>query len=135
MRVGLGLLQAFIGLGAVGGGFMLLWDPSGATMGIPISLLEGSIFPNFLIPGIFLFTVNGLGSLAGAYLTFTRNRWAGPVATALGLILMTWIVIQVSIFRGYNWMHILYFILGMLEALLGVRLARGIPEGLRTAHS
>ena len=135
MRVGLGLLQAFIGLGAVGGGFMLLWDPSGATMGIPISLLEGSIFPNFLIPGIFLFTVNGLGSLAGAYLTFTRNRWAGPVATALGLILMTWIVIQVSIFRGYNWMHILYFILGMLEALLGVRLARGSPEGLRTAHS
>lgn len=134
VRVGLALLQAFIGVGAVAGGFMLIWDPSGAAMGIPVSLLEGSVFLDFFIPGFFLFTVNGLGSLAGAYLTFTRNRWAGPVAAALGLILMAWIVIQVSIFQGYNWMHVLYFALGLLEALLGVLLTRGRVEGQHAAQ-
>lgn len=134
MRIGLASLQAFIGLGAVGGGLVLIWDPSGATMGIPVSLLEGSIFPDFFIPGLFLFTVNGLGSLAGAYLTFTRNQRAELVAVALGLILVAWIVIQVSIFRGVHWLHVLYFLLGLAEALLGVRLTRERVEGLHSAH-
>lgn len=126
----LGSLQAFIGLGAVVGGFMFIWDPSGAAMGIPVSLLEGSIFPDFLVPGLFLFAVNGLGSLAGAVLTFSRNRRAGSVAVTLGLILMAWIVIQVAIIRTFHWLHALYFVLGLVEALLGVLLTRRRGEAV-----
>jgi len=50
MRISLASLQAFIGLGAVAGGFMLIRDPSGAAMGIPVSLLEESLFPRFSHP-------------------------------------------------------------------------------------
>lgn len=124
LRILLASLQVFIGLGAVGGGFMLILDPSGAAMGIPVSLLEGSIFRDYFIPGLFLFVVNGLGSLAGAVLTFVKNRSAGPVAIALGLILTAWIVIQVAIIRSFHWLHGLYFVLGVVEALLGVLLTR-----------
>jgi len=42
--IGLGSLQAFIGLGALGGGFMLVKDPSGSALGLPMSFLEGSHF-------------------------------------------------------------------------------------------
>jgi len=124
MNIILGLLQAFIALGAMAGGFMFIKDPSGAALGFPASMLEGSIFPDFLIPGLFLFLVNGLGSLIGALLSFTKNRYAGPAAIALGAILVAWIVIQVSIIRSFHWLHGLYFALGLVELLLGMLLSR-----------
>ncbi len=71
---GLGILQAFIGVGAVAGGLALVLDPSGATLGVPLELLEETPFATYLVPGIVLVAVNGLGSLAGAAMSFTRHR-------------------------------------------------------------
>lgn len=125
MNIILGLLQAFIALTALAGGFMFVKDPSGAAMGFHVSMLEGSIFPDYLVPGLFLFLVNGLGSLIGALLSFTKNRNAGPATIALGAILLAWIVIQVIIIRSINWMHGLYFVLGLVELVLGTIASRG----------
>ena len=116
----LGILQTFIGLGALGGGVLLVKDPSGSTLGLPLSFLEGSPFRDFLIPGIFLLTVNGIGSMIGAALTFTRRRYAQEIAIVLGAILIAWIVIQIVIIRSFHWMHVLYFILGVLELWIGL---------------
>ena len=122
--IGLGSLQAFIGLGALVGGFMLVKDPSGSALGVPLSFLEGSPFPDFLIPGIFLLAVNGVGSMIGAVLSFTRRRYAQEIAIVLGAILVAWIVIQVVIIRSFSWMHILYFILGVVELGIGLYIRR-----------
>ncbi|MFC2112672.1 hypothetical protein ACFLTA_05330 [Bacteroidota bacterium] len=124
LYIGLGALQAFIGLGALGGGFMLVIDTSGSALGVPLSFLEGSPFPNFLIPGIFLLVVNGVGSLIGAGFSFTRRPYAQETAIVLGVILVAWIVIQVIIIRSFSWMHVLYFILGVLELGLGLYIRR-----------
>jgi uncharacterized membrane protein len=121
---GLGVLQAFIGLGAIGGGFMLVKDPSGSALGLPASLLEGSPFFDFLIPGIFLLVVNGLGSMIGSALSFTRRRIAKEIAIVLGAILVAWIVIQVAIISSISWLHVLYFILGMVELGMGLYIKR-----------
>jgi len=118
--IGLGSLQAFIGLGALGGGFMLVKDPSGSALGLPMSFLEGSPFSDFLIPGIFLLAVNGLGSMIGAGLTYARRRYAEEIAIVLGTILVTWIVIQVVIIRSFSWLQILYFIFGVIELGIGL---------------
>lgn len=122
--IGLGSLQAFISLGALVGGFMLVKDPSGSALGVPLSLLEGSPFSDFLIPGIFLLAVNGVGSMIGAGLSFTRGRYTQEIAIVLGAILVAWIVIQVIIIRSFSWMHILYFILGVLELGIGLYIRR-----------
>lgn len=124
LAYGLGVLQTFIGLGAVGGGLGLALEPSGANLGIPLELLEGSPFSTYLIPGIVLLGVNGLGSLAGAAASFMRLRHAGETAMALGLFLVAWIVLQVYWFAGVHWLHALYFGLGWLELLLGWLLRR-----------
>jgi len=121
---GLGSLQAFIGIGAMGGGFMLVKDPSGSTLGVPLSLLEGSPFPNFLIPGIFLLAVNGVGSMIGAGLSFRRRRYAQEIAIVLGAILAAWILIQVVIIKSFSWLHILYIILGVVELGIGLYIRR-----------
>ncbi len=109
-----------IGLGALGGGYMLVRDPSGSALGLPMSFLEGSPFSDFLIPGMFLLAVNGIGSMIGAGLSFNRRRYSQEIAIVLGGILVAWIVIQVVIISSFNWLHVLYFILGVVELGFGL---------------
>ena len=116
---GLGVLQAFIGVGAVAGGLGLALDPSGKSLGVPLELLTETPFATYLVPGIVLFAVNGLGSLAGAGASFARHRYAGEAAMALGAFLMAWILIQVYWMSGFHWLHWLYLSLGIAEVALG----------------
>ena len=123
---GLGTLQAFIGLGAVGGGIALVLEPSGFKLGIPLELLKSTPFSTYLVPGIVLFVVNGLGSLVGAAASFIRNRYAGMTAMALGVFLIAWIMFQVYWFAGFHWLHVLYLGLGLLEFVLGWLLQKAL---------
>ena len=116
---GLTVLQAFIGIGAVAGGLGLMLNPSGGSLGLPLELLEKTPFSTYLVPGLVLFTVNGLGNLAGAVASFTRRRFAGEIAMALGAFLVAWILIQVYWMSGFHWLHWLYLGLGIVEAVLG----------------
>ncbi|MBN1318955.1 MAG: hypothetical protein JXA42_25965 [Anaerolineales bacterium] len=116
----LGILQVFIGIGAVPPGIMVIIEPSGASMGVSVDMLEGSLFPNFLIPGIFLLLVNGIGSLVGAILAFKKHPFAGKAGIGLGMLLLMWIIVQViSLGPPLHWLQILYFILGAIELILG----------------
>jgi len=119
LSVGLGLLQAFIGVGAVAGGLGLALDPTGKSLGIPLELLQETPFATFLTPGIVLFAVNGLGSLTGAIATFARHQYAGETAIALGAFLTAWIAVQGYWFAGFHWLHWLYLSLGIAEVVLG----------------
>ena len=73
----------------------MVFEPSGAYLGIPPELLADSPFSTYLVPGIVLFTVNGLGSLVGAAASFAQYRYAGETAMALGVFLVAWIILQV----------------------------------------
>ncbi|MGD8538892.1 MAG: hypothetical protein PVI66_09245 [Candidatus Aminicenantes bacterium] len=121
---GLGILQLLIGLGAVAGGVGLI---SGGLK-FPLEWLSRSPFTSYLIPGIVLLTVNGIGSLVGGFASFRRYRYAGDIAVALGIFLALWIVIQVYWVGGVHWLHILYFVLGVLEFLLGLLLRQNLKN-------
>lgn len=119
----LGLLQVFIALGAVPVGLNFILDPTGASLGFPLDWLADTLFKNYLIPGIFLFSVNGIGSLIGAFLTFRRHRLASLMAVGLGTFLLAWIVVQVfTLGPPIHWLQVLYFVLGAVELLLGWRM-------------
>jgi len=66
MHIVLGPLQGFISLGATAGGSMLVIDPSGAAMRLPLSWLDRLMSADDLIPGLFLFHISGFGSMLGA---------------------------------------------------------------------
>ncbi len=53
-------LLLFLSLGALFGGAVLVLDPSGGLLQIPVTILENSPFNNFLIPGLILFTILGV---------------------------------------------------------------------------
>jgi len=51
----------FLGFSAIGGGGALIVSPSGELLGgLPLSMLDGSPFSDFFIPGIILLFVMGL---------------------------------------------------------------------------
>jgi hypothetical protein len=114
-RIGLGVIQVFVGLSAVAGGLGLTLDPSGSNVGIPLEYLADSPFEDYLIPGMVLLVVNGLGSLVGAAATFTRRRFAGEAGLALGAFLVLWILAQLFWVAWFHWLHALYLCLGGLE--------------------
>ena len=125
----LGILQLFIGLGAVGGGLGLVLEPSGANLGMPLEMLNHSPFSDFLIPGIVLLIVNGLGSIAGSVLSFKLFQYVAEIALALGTFLVVWILIQVYWIYTFHWLHALYLSLGIIELVLA-RLLRKVFKRL-----
>ena len=56
LAIWLGILQIFIGIGAVPPGIEMIADPSGSSFGMSVDMLINSPFSGFLIPGIFVFS-------------------------------------------------------------------------------
>lgn len=123
IRLTLGSLQVFVGLSGVAGGIGLVSDPSGLNVGMSIEILADTPFSNFLVPGLVLLAINGLGSLLGSFLTLTQRPFAAKAAIALGILLIAWIVIQVYWIGLVHWLQPLYLGLGVLELALGLMLA------------
>ncbi|HPR33478.1 MAG TPA: hypothetical protein PLK12_15370 [Prolixibacteraceae bacterium] len=116
----LGYLQVFVGMGAVAGGLPMILNPGGSDQGLTTEVLANSPFPDYLIPGIFLFVVNGLGSLFGAYLSLKDKALASRAGMVLGIILILWIVIQVYYLGLVSWLQPFFFIIGIAELVLGI---------------
>lgn len=114
-----GIIQLFIGIGAIAAGIGFIIDPSGKNVGIPTEIIKNSPFDDFLIPGLFLLIINGIGSITGSILSFVRHRHAGTVGILLGIALIIWITAQVYWIGLSSWMQPFYFGLGMIEFLLG----------------
>lgn len=69
------LLHLLLGIGAVFGGVVLVIDPSGELINMPITLLENSPFDSFLIPGIILFVVLGVLPLIVSFALATKRQF------------------------------------------------------------
>lgn len=113
------ILQAFNGLSGLAGGFGLITNPDGEALAMTTEWLQSTPFSNFLIPGIVLFTFNGLGNIAGFIATLRRHEKAALVATAFGAIMMVWIVAQVSWIGYKSFLQPLYFSTGLLQFVTG----------------
>jgi hypothetical protein len=115
----LGCLQIFIAIGAIPAGVGYLMDTSGAKLGVTPELLEKSPLDSFLLPGLFLVLVNGLATATGGVLSFLRHRYAGLAALVLGNILILWIIIQVAWIGMISFMQPMFFVIGVIETVLG----------------
>jgi hypothetical protein len=115
-----GALQALIGVGAVICGALLVIAPDGRYLQMPADMLRGSPFATFLIPGLILFLVNGVGNIASAVLCFRTHRLGGFTGLLFGFGLIIWLFVQVNLIGGGSWLQYLYFVLGILVLLLGI---------------
>jgi hypothetical protein len=94
-------LEVLLGIGALGGGLVLVIAPRGEIMPLPLSALAGSPFDTYLGPGLILFTVLGIGPLVAATLAWRRDSIAPFAAFAVGMALLIWIGVEIAII-GYS---------------------------------
>jgi len=115
----LGIIQIFIAISAIPAGITFIIDPSGQLNGTTTELLTNSPFSNFLIPGLFLLIVHGVGNLFSALLSFQRLNIASFAGMLLGTILILWIIFQVAWIGLSSFLQPLFFAIGIIEAVLG----------------
>lgn len=122
------VLQIFLALGAIFGGGMLIIDPSGELLKMPLSLLEKSTFPNYFIPGLLLFFILGVipvwisfgliskkgSNIANKLNVFPHQHWAWSFTLYSGFALIIWIFAQAYFFQAVYAVHLVYFTLGIV---------------------
>lgn len=118
------LLLLFNGIGAFYGGLKFITDPSGASIGMPLSLLEHSPFTNFLIPGIVLLVANGLLSFVAIGLIIGKVPYYPYAIQGEGCILFGWISIQVLMLQTVNGLHITLWLVALLLIGSGIVLRK-----------
>ena len=113
-------LEVFTALGAIPVGFMLLTDPTGAGVGFPSGWIEATPFGSYLVPGLYLFAMNGVAMLVLAALSIQRHRWAPGLTVALGAGLVIWIAVQVVVMPETSALQAAYGAIGLTLVVVGV---------------
>jgi hypothetical protein len=110
-------LVLFLSVTAVGGGLGILlgWIP------LPLEILPGSLFADYTIPGFsLLLIVSGLGMIATSALR--RHSPLGlPASFLAGFSTMIFETVEIVVI-GWHWLQGVYFAVGLLIAVLTVRL-------------
>lgn len=114
-------LHAFVGLGAMGGGLMAILNPQGPG-GMPVDALKNSPFTDYLIPGMILFTVIGLGNVFGAATVLLKSRFQGYISSVFGWALVIWIIVQCIMLQSIVSLHVIFFAIGLVQAALAMLL-------------
>jgi peptidoglycan/LPS O-acetylase OafA/YrhL len=112
----------FQALSGLGGGVFLIADPTGETLNLPLSFLRNSPFPDYLIPGIILFTVLGVYPLIVTAGLWKRKYWGWLGSIFLGIALLIWIFVEI-IMIGYQPeppLQLIYGILGIVILFLAL---------------
>jgi hypothetical protein len=126
------VLEVLLGVGAVGGGGALMLGPRGEIMPLPLSALKGSPFDTYFVPGLILFGVLGLGSLAAALLVWLRHPLAPVTTTVVGVVLLIWIAVEIAII-GYSNdppLQPIYLFLGSVITVVGLGWLRASYLGM-----
>jgi len=115
-------LEGFLALSALAGGALLMAGPHGEFIPLPMHLLEGSMFADYFFPGFILFAVLGLGSVAAACLAGKRHRLAPLAAGVVGLALLIWMGVEISIvgFSDNPPLQPIYIVLGVAIFWVGL---------------
>jgi hypothetical protein len=110
---------AFLGITAIAGAIPMLLSPGGSPQYMPPSLLHNTPFHTFLIPGIVLFSANGLLSLWILWLVIRRRRGCGLWVAAQGCVLLGWLLVQCWMLQIVMWLHYTYGALALLLVASG----------------
>ena len=128
------ILLAFLGVGALFGGGALIISPSGELLGMPLSMIKDSPFPNFLIPAIFLFVFLGLApcllifalvkkpesKIAQRINLFKDMHWSWSFSVYIGLILIVWLQLEMMFIHSVHWSHTFYMFLAVAILIVAI---------------
>jgi hypothetical protein len=110
-------LHVFVGIGALAGGLAAITNPK-APLGAPVEMLKNSPFNDFLIPGIILFAIIGVGNITSALIFFFKSKYQGYLSSVFSWALVIWIIVQCIMINAIGLLHVIFFIIGLVQAAL-----------------
>lgn len=117
LRWGLGALLIFAAINAFGGGvYGLMGAPA-----VPREWLTGTPFDSYRIPSLVLFLVVGGAFAFAAFSVLTARTYARPATLAAAIIVLGWIIVQVTMIGYVSWMQPTTFATGLVILALGAR--------------
>jgi hypothetical protein len=115
-------LLALVAVTATCSGLLLMYEPDGSALGLPLAVLERSPFPNFFVPGLILTIVVGGASFVALIFGRSANGQSSRTAMYAGVVLTGWIIFQMLLTQYYHWLQLLYLGVGVLIVLLSFQL-------------
>lgn len=117
IRISLFVLEAFVALSAIAGGFALLIG----AITVPVEGLRGSPFVDFTIPALLLMVVVGGSMLLAAVTIISRREIGVLISVCAGLAMMIFEIVEVAILDRTSGsalvfaivLQVLYFSLGL----------------------
>lgn len=121
-RAGLLAVLGFVGLTALAGGLVMAFGSwlgperlgLPAQLVMPESMLAGSPFNSYFLPGLLLALVVGGTHLAAFILVAGNRRWAAMAAATAGYSILIWIFVQMVIIP-FTVLQAVYFAAGLAE--------------------
>jgi hypothetical protein len=121
-----------LAMSGISGGISLIINPSGENIQLSTSLLESTIFSNYLIPGITLLIFLGIfpafvafglmtqkkSKTANRLNIYKKKHWAWTYSLYCGIILVLWIDMQVMLIGGGYILQSVYALLGVLIIII-----------------
>lgn len=119
-------LCALVAIGAVAGGGALALRPDGSLLGLQLAELRHAPFESYLVPGLLLFLVVGLGH-AWAALALVRGRAFAPLlAAACGVALLSWTITECVMLRSFDLLEAACVVVGSAIVVRSSRAIRGM---------
>ena len=126
------ILMFLMSIGALVSGALLFLSPSGKALGMNTGILAGTIFPDFLVPGIILFLflgifpmLVGLGMIhkaewrwARALNPFPAHHWTWTASIAVGIITLFWIIVEWALLGYISFLQPVILVWGIIFLLL-----------------
>lgn len=108
------VLTIFLALTTIAGGLALMAN----IISMPVSLLQGSVFGSYTIPGLALAVLVGGGAVFAAVLLLRRSRFGLLFATTAGVMIMFFEFVEMLVIGSpagiARTLQVFYFSLGTL---------------------
>jgi hypothetical protein len=122
MKTLLFILVAFIAVTSTLSGLLMISKPDGSILNLPLTLLKGTSFKNFLLPGILLTVIVGGTNLLAVFYNMQRHPKCYNWALAGGIMISGWIIVQIMILNAAHWLHFVYLSVGLIIILIAYQL-------------
>lgn len=116
-----GVLHLFVAIGAYPGGLAMIISPDGSLMGVE-GIVDRIPFDSLLVPGILLFTVNGIGQTVAGIYSLRKHRLSPYISAVFGLGLIIWILVETLMLQKIVPFSILYLGIGLSQTGIAVYL-------------
>jgi hypothetical protein len=121
-------LLGFLSLGGFAGGVPMVLDPTGAGLGLDPAWLERTPVGDYLLPGVFVLGVYGLGATTAAIGLVSRwspgplrrldrrsgRHWSWWLTVAIGAALVGWIAYEYAVLPERIWLMPALLVTGAL---------------------